>query len=481
MLELRRITKHFPGTTALDDVSVSFVPGRIHALLGENGAGKTTLVRIAAGAERPDAGEIRIDGRAAQLQRPGDAIRRGVGMVHQHFTAIPRLTVAENVALGGRGLFSVERVAREVHRIAEMTGLTLDAHVPASELPITALARLEIVKALGRGARFLLLDEPTALLAPAETAELLAALRRIADGGTAVVLITHKLREALDASDEITVLRSGRHVLHAVTHATSAGALAAAMFGEDANPTDARRPPGESRAEAPRTAERILARAEGLCVRDEAGVERVRNAGFVLYAGEIVGVAGIEGSGFRELLRAVAGRLPAAAGHLDVPDDVAFVPEDREGEALLPRRPLFENVALRGASMRRGLMPWRSIVTRTVALIREHDVRASGPAVAAGALSGGNQQKLVVARELDDDPRVVVAENPTRGLDAQATRAVHARLRSARDGGAVVLFHSTDIDELLELADRVLVTHRGGVRAVAADRLTIGAEMIGAR
>ncbi|HEX5831964.1 MAG TPA: ATP-binding cassette domain-containing protein, partial [Gemmatimonadaceae bacterium] len=470
-LALDDVTKHFAATRALDGASLHVARGSLHALLGENGAGKTTLARVAFGLVHPDAGTVAVDGVPRAIPTPRAAIALGIGMVHQHYTLVPAFTVAENVALGGRGPFHRAHAAERVRRLAEDTGLAVDPMRPVATLSVAGQQRVEILKALARGARVLLLDEPTAVLAPAEAEELLSWLRRFVAAGNTALLVTHKLDEAMRYADQVTVLRHGRTVLAAPTAAITSDALVRAMLGASGIPDDTPAP-------APHPGAPVL-EAHALRVRDAAGVERVRDATFTVRAGELVALAGVEGAGQHELLRALAGRLPPAGGTLRRPREVGFVPEDRQRDALVLELPLTENVALRGAGARRGLMPWRALRAHTAALLAAHDVRARGPDAPAGALSGGNQQKLVLARELDGEPPVLVVENPTRGLDVRATAAVHARLRTARDRGAAVLVHSVDLDELLLLADRVLVMHAGTVHAVERERGAIGRAMLG--
>ncbi len=490
-LELREVTKRFGAAVALSGASLAVRRGTLHAVLGENGAGKTTLMRVAFGLVAPDTGTVCVDGTARTFDSPRTAIAAGLGMVHQHFTIVPTMTVAENVALGRRGRYDRRAAAERVADVARRTGLALDPDAVAETLGIAAQQRLELVKALARDARTLILDEPTAVLAPSEARELLTWLRRfVADGGT-VVLVTHRLRDALAFADDVTVLRRGRSVGTLAARDATEETLAELVLGE--------RPTGSVVGRATHPPGTVVARAEELRVVDARGVERVRGATLDVRGGEIVGLAAVEGSGQHELLRALAGRLAPIGGRLERPANVGFVPEDRHRDALLLDAPLVENVALRGAGARRGLIPWRRLARRTDELTARFDVRApTGRGVVARALSGGNQQKLVVARELaahagrDDGldgteragsngPSLLVVENPTRGLDVRASAAVHARLREARDAGAGIIVHSTDLDEVLALADRVLVMYDGRLSgAVLADRDAVGRLMLGA-
>ena len=481
VLRLEGIEKRYGPVHALRGADFTLRSGEVHALLGENGAGKTTLMRIAYGLVRPDAGVIRVGEVVRASLTPREARRLGIGMVHQHFTGIPALTVAENVALATAWPVRPGGLRERVRLASERFGLPLDPDARTGRLSVGLKQRLEIVKALAADARILLLDEPTAVLAPAEVAELLGVIRRFTAEGGAAVLITHKLDEALAAADRVTVLRRGSVVLHAERSGVDAARLAAAMIGEEPVPRSG--PVPSNRA----TDAEVAIRAEALEVAREGGYGlALRRGSLEAYAGEIVGIAAVEGNGQRELLRAVAGRMHPLRGRLQVSKPVAFIPEDRTSEGLIPELTLTENVVLGSATddpwMRGGWIDWAGAEAHTAELLRAYEVVAPGPRARAGSLSGGNQQKLVIARELSRRPRVVVAENPTRGLDLRATAAVHERLRSAADAGATVLVHSSDLDEVLELADRVLVVSRGVVSeprsGPAAGREEIGAMML---
>lgn len=472
-LALREITKRFGSTLALDRASLVARRGTVHALLGENGAGKTTLMRIAFGMLQPDAGTVAVEGAERRFRTASDAIGAGIGMVHQHFTLVPAMTVAENVALGGHGAYRSSLAREHVRDVSVRSGLAIDPDARVAELPVGAQQRVEILKALARGARILILDEPTAVLTPAESRELLARLRAFAEQGGTAVLITHKLRDALDVADDITVLRRGRTVWSGAASATGEGALVDAMIGTT----------GTQRAEVVRevtaSGAPVLA-LHDVSVRDEGGRVALDRASVIVRAGELVGVAAVEGSGQRELLRVLAGRLAPTSGHAEIPPYVGFVPEDRQRDALVTDFSVTENVALRGAGARHGRIDWGAMRREAMALAERNDVRGGGPTVRVSHLSGGNQQKLVVGRELAGAVNALVAENPSRGLDFNATDAVHARLRAARDAGAAVVVYSPDLDELLALADRVLVVHAGHLREVSLDREAIGRAMLGA-
>lgn len=474
-LALEGISRRYGSVHALDDATLTVRAGEVHALLGENGAGKSTLMKVAFGLEQPDAGRITIDGAPVRFRSPRDAMQRGIGMVQQHFALVQAMTVAENVALGRRGSYDLAEVAQVITRTSREAGLPLDPAARVSDLPVGAQQRVEIVKALSRESRVLILDEPTAVLSPDEARELLAWARRFADAGGTVILIAHKLREVLSVADRVTVLRRGRTVLQVDAAQTTEDDLAAAMLGQALpGPRDA----SAASRDTPATAPVITLR--DVSARDAMGVERLRHAQVAVRAGEILGVAAVEGAGHRELLRVMAGRLPPASGTVEGAHDVGFVPEDRHRDAVVLEATLTENVALRGASRRRGIMRWGELRAQATALMAARDVRAPGADTVMATLSGGNQQKLVLGRELAARPAAIIVENPTRGLDIRATAAVHAALREARDGGTGVVVYSSDLDEVLSLADRVLVVAAGSVREVAGDRDAIGRAMLSA-
>jgi ABC-type uncharacterized transport system ATPase subunit len=483
-LALKHIFKRFGPTIALDDVSFALRPGTVHALLGENGAGKTTLMHVAFGMVRADSGGVLLQGQDARLRSPADAIAAGIGMVHQHFTLVPAMTVAENLALGGHGRLHRAVVTARVHDVAALTGFALDPEALVETLSIGAQQRVEIAKALVRRATVLVLDEPTAVLAPVEVTDLLRWLRAYVDAGNSAVLITHKLREALAVADDVTVLRRGRVVHTGPATAASSGSLTAAMIGEELARPDRAVPENALLGASP-----IVFRAERLALTGGTGTVQLQDATFSIRGGEIVGIVGVEGAGQRELLRALAGRLDPASGSLTRPTVVGFVPEDRLGDAVLLDRSLAENVALREAGARRGLVHWSTVRAHTEALMHAFDVRGASARAEMRTLSGGNQQKLVLARELDDTldgehitgegPLALVVENPTRGLDVRASADVHARLRMARDRGAAVVVYSSDLDEVLSLASRVLVAYAGTLREVPRDRDIVGRALLG--
>ena len=486
-LALRGIRKRFGSVQALHGADFTLMPGELHALLGENGAGKTTLMHVAYGLVQPDAGEIELAGTPRAVTSPRAARTLGIGMVHQHSTSVPALTVAENVALASGWSVHPRALRQRVRGLAERIGLPLDPDARAEDLGVSLKQRLEIVKALASDARILLLDEPTAVLAPAEADELLRVVRGFTDRGGSAVLITHKLDEALASTDRVTVLRQGAVVFAGAVAGQTAATLAAAMIGGEGAGSFA--PPSPAGAGGPRRdappIDAPLVRLEGVEVPREGGYDlALRQTSLSIRAGEIVGIAGVEGNGQRELLRVVAGRIRPLRGRRTVAGPIGFVPEDRSTEGLIPELTLTENVVLGSRPddpwIRRGRIDWRTARSRTATLLREFEIAASDPDARAAALSGGNQQRLLVARELARVPRVVVAENPTRGLDLRAVAGIHARLRAAASSGAAVLVYSSDLDEVLILAQRVLVAFRGVLIEVpaGATRAHVGELMV---
>lgn len=452
VLELRDIHKSYHGVKALDATSIRVPAGTVHALLGENGAGKTTLMRIAFGMLSADAGAVTIDDVARRFDSPADAIAAGIGMVHQHFALVPGMSVAENVALGGSGPFNLRHAIDGIARLSSETGLAVNPSARVGDLSIGGQQRVEILKALSRNARILILDEPTAVLPPTEALSLLDWIRKFAQGERSAILITHKVREALRISDHVTVLRRGRSVLSVPAASTNEDDLARAMV--DHAPVARRFDTPSLVGPAVLILDRVTVKTRGDGALEETSL--------TVHGGELLGIAGVEGSGYHELMRVIAGRLRPSTGNRSGPASVAFVPEDRQLEAIGVEMTAAENVALRGAGSRQRFMNWRDIRRRTHELAVAYDVRGpvDGP---VRHLSGGNQQKLVLARELGDDPKLVVAESPTRGLDLVASATVRSRLMSARQRGAAVVVYSRDLEELLGLADRMVVVHANRV------------------
>ncbi|MBW8772074.1 MAG: ATP-binding cassette domain-containing protein [Gemmatimonadetes bacterium] len=441
-LRLLGIRKSFGPTLALDGADLTLLPGTTHALLGENGAGKSTLMHIAAGLLRPDAGTIEIGGTARALRGVREARQFGIGMVHQHFTSVDALTVWENVALAAGWPLKDARIRAE--RSLAMHGMTLDPDARAGDLEVGSRLHLELAKALAGEPSILLLDEPTGVLTPPEALGLFRTIREFTARGGAVLLVTHKLDEAVEHADAITVLRGGRVTFDrggaSVGPMPDRDTLVVAMLGG----TGLVAPPP---------------------LRASRGEPVGSATGLTVHAGEVVGIAGVEGNGQRELLRSLA--------------TDAFIPEDRTTEGLILEFSLTENLALvpRRAG---GTLDWGDLRRRMTTLITAFGIKAPGPDVSAGSLSGGNQQKVVVARALEGRPRLIVAENPARGLDVGAAREVFERLRAAAAAGSGVVFHSTDLDEVTTWADRVVVMAGGRllVPPEGADRNAIGALMV---
>jgi ABC-type uncharacterized transport system ATPase subunit len=478
-LQLVAISKRFRDVLALDQVDMRVQPGTVHALLGENGAGKTSLMRIAYGMLSLDTGTVRLNGRPVRFRSPADAIRNGIGMVHQHFSLIPNMSAVENFALGGRGRYSYGREAQRLTHYAAELGLSIGPNTRAHAMSPAEQQQLEIAKALGRECRLLILDEPTAVLPPVQAVALLNWLRRFADMGRSVVLITHKLRDAAAVATDVTVLRQGRAVLSASMAGVTEAELLTAMLGDTRPDTQAEPKPNAMTS----TGETVgspaaVALLQSITAAD--GRERLDDVSLAVASGEMVGIAGLDGSGHRLLLRILAGRRQTTRGSVRIPAAVGFVPEDRQREALALSLDVRENVALRGAGFRNGWIRWRRWTNLALQLMRDFDVRARDARISVRTLSGGNQQKLVLARELSDRPTLIVAENPTRGLDVRATSEIRRRLRAARDAGAAVVLYSSDLDELAADSDRVLAVYSGRVRACELSRDAIGRAMLGA-
>lgn len=473
-LELRGVRRHFGPVAALDGASLVVDPGTLHVVLGENGAGKTTLLRIAAGLEHADAGTVLVEGYPTTRHR--DAIRtRTIAVVAQHYSLIPAMTVAENVALSWRGIFAHFRpaaVGRAVADIAARAGLVVDPHARVADLPVSAQQRVEILKAMAVEPRILVLDEPTAVLAPPEANELFAWLRRFVETGHTAVVITHRLRDALRHADAITVLRRGRTVLVTTPAAATEATLIGAIVGDESGVPEEPRSSDGGRVVGP-----VILAARGVTVT-RSRVVTLRDATLEVRGGELVGVAGVEGAGQADLLRVLAGRVRPVRGTVVIPDHVGFIPEDRHRDALIEDLTLRENFLLRGIGQRRGVIDWMQVDRHTRAAITAFDVRGGNEYLPAAALSGGNQQRFVLARELAGAPPAVVAENPTRGLDVRASQMIRHRLREACRHGAAVLMYSSDVEELLAVADRIVVCHGGTVHGVAPTFSAIGAAMV---
>ena len=498
VLEMHGITKAFPGIVANDDVDFELVRGEVHALLGENGAGKSTLMNILYGLYKPDSGEIHVHGKPVTFHSAKDAIAAGIGMVHQHFMLIPVMTVAENIVLGVEpskdGFILDERGAEQrVRDISQQFGLAVDPTALVSSITVGQQQRVEILKALYRGAEILILDEPTAVLTPQEATELFAIVKSLQADGKSIIFISHKLNEVLEIGDRTTVLRRGKKIETVPCAGATEESLAEAMVGRAVLLRVEKTPaqPGEP-----------LLAIDDLHVFDDRGIEKVRGVSFDVRAGEIVGIAGVDGNGQTELIDAITGLRRAQSGAVRVAGrdlsgtsvrgmldaGVGHIPEDRQRRGLVLEFSIAENIALHDypeePNSRFGWLFPKRLVERARNLIREFDVRGGGPLTRAGGLSGGNQQKVVVAREIGRDPRVLIAAQPTRGLDVGAIEYLHRRLVEERDEGRAILLISLELDEVMSLSDRILVMYEGeivGEHAPDASEQEIGLEMLGGR
>ena len=514
LFQLEHITKTFPGVRANDDISLTLWEGTIHAVIGENGAGKSTLMSVLYGRYRPDSGRILHQGEETSIPDPSAAIALGIGMVTQHTTMIPALSALDNIILGhepaGAGGIIDRRTAREkVEDLGERLGIRVDWDAEAEKLSVASLQKAEIVKALYRGARLLILDEPTATLAPPETEALFALLHTLVAQGVTVVFVTHKLREVMAHSDRITVLRAGKVTGERVTSETYPEELLGLMLTEKSTSpgvdltdsadilaeSSARLPEAEARpaitpARIPSEPRTLPTQAiptvevRSLSVTGDRGALLVHDVSFTVMPGEVVGVAGVDGSGQRELAQAIVGLLPVRSGRIllngrDVTrlsvgarqsEGVAYVPEDRHREGLILDLTLAENMVL-GKHRHSGFGGGRTLNLTRISMngelaIRDHRIKAGGSDAAVGTLSGGNQQKVVVARALEARPRLLVAMQPTRGLDVEATRFIYASIERALADGMALLLFSLEMDEIMELSGRIAVMYNGGIVAV---------------
>jgi simple sugar transport system ATP-binding protein len=493
---MRGITKRFPGVVANDHVDFDLRKGEVHALLGENGAGKSTLMNILYGLYKPDEGEILSRGQKVSFHSAKDAIDRGIGMVHQHFMLIPVMTVAENIVLATEPttagvLLDYDEAVKRVRDISERFGLAVNPTARVENISVGQQQRVEILKALYRGAEILILDEPTAVLTPQEAGELFGIIKSLQAEGTSIIFISHKLNEVLEIADRITVLRRGKKIDTVPREGATEAGLAKMMVGREVLLRV------EKKAAEPGD---VLLEVRDLHVNDDRGLAVVQDVSFVVRAGEIVGIAGVEGNGQSELIEAITGLRRAEGGQIAVAGQVmahasarkmldagvGHIPEDRQRRGLVLEFTIAENIALHDycypPDSRWGWLFPRRLVDRARNLIREFDVRGGGPNTRAGALSGGNQQKVVAAREVARDPKVLIAAQPTRGLDVGAIEFLHRRLVEERDEGRAILLVSLELDEVMSLSDRLLVMYEGrvvGEHGADASEEEIGLEMLG--
>jgi ABC-type uncharacterized transport system ATPase subunit len=479
-VQMRGIHKRFGAVAANADVGLSVQAGTVHGIVGENGAGKSTLMSILYGFYEADAGQIEVFGKAARIRNADDAIALGIGMVHQHFMLVDTLTALENVMLGAEPHWLLQRAENQVRErldaLMASTGLQIQLDKLVADLPVGDRQRLEILKALYRGARVLILDEPTAVLTPQETTQLFAVLRRLREQGSTLILITHKLKEVMALCDVVTVMRGGRVVEEVAIAQASIESLAQAMVGRKVNM-------GRVTNAAPGGGA-LLLQASGLTVRDKLGVQRLKDVSLSLRAGEMVGVAGVSGNGQSELIDVLSGLLVPDAGQMHLlghdfasphwlnPTQarrlgLAHVPEDRHARALVMAFAAWESAALGYDDLpdyaHHGWMNHRGMRAATLAMMQRFDVRPDDPELLSSKFSGGNQQKLVLARELGRAPKVLLVGQPTRGVDIGAIEFIYTQLRALRQAGCAVLVVSSELDEILALADRVVVMNQGRV------------------
>jgi ABC-type uncharacterized transport system ATPase subunit len=478
-LELRGITKRFGALVANDSISLKVADGEIHALLGENGAGKSTLMNVVYGLLQPDSGQILVDDKPLKIAGPSDALAAGIGMVHQHFMLVNVFTVAENIMLGNEhvrsfGFLDLDATREEIRRVSTEYGLDVDPDAIIEYLPVGIQQRVEILRALIHHAKVLILDEPTAVLTPQETDELLAIMRNLANAGTAIVFITHKLREVQEAADRITVIRLGKVVGEASPTATQEE-LATMMVGRVVSLTVEK---------VPAKIGSVVLAVQNLTVRNASGRDLVSDVSFEIRAGEILAIAGVQGNGQTELAEALIGlqefvhgsikvdsqELVGASVHKALQSGVAYIPESREIDGLIGSFSLAENLVLDLHDLppyAAGIRMFPNKVKEDAkGRIAEFDVRTTGIDALASSLSGGNKQKLVLARELSRTVKLVVASQPTRGLDVGSVEFVHKRIIAERDSGRAVFVSSTELDEVLGLADRIAVMYRGKIIAI---------------
>lgn len=497
VLELRNITKRFPGVLANDRIDLTLNRGEIHALLGENGAGKSTLMNILYGLYQPDEGEVFINGQQARIDSPTDAIHAGVGMVHQHFMLIPVFTVTENVMLGSEsvkagGVLDRKTAAERIREISSAYGLAVNPDDYVRDLPVGGQQRVEIIKLLYREADILILDEPTAVLTPQEADELFKIMHSLTERGKSIIFITHKLREVLDIADRITVIRRGQVVGSTTPKQADQNKLASMMVGREVDLKLVKKAakPGA-----------VVLEVENLKVADDRSQIAVDGISFQVHAGEVLGVAGVQGNGQTELVEAVTGLRSALEGHIHLLGEdtthasprhitelgTAHIPEDRQRDGLVLNFPVADNLVLNTYYKQpysQGLIMQHELIAETAKTrVENFDIRTPSVETSAGSLSGGNQQKVIVARELSRPLKLVVASQPTRGLDVGSIEYIHGRLVASRDEGAAVLLVSSELDEIMQLSDRIAVMYRGKIvdvlPAKGASKEQIGLLMAG--
>ncbi len=485
VIEMRDITKVFGGFVANDKINLHLRKGEIHALLGENGAGKSTLMNMLAGLLEPTSGEIAVNGQVVNLDSPSKAASLGIGMVHQHFMLVEAFTVAENIILGSEltknGVLDIAGASKEIKALSERYGLAVDPSAKVADISVGAQQRVEILKTLYRGADILIFDEPTAVLTPSEIDELMAIMKNLVKEGKSIILITHKLDEIRAVSDRVTVIRRGKSIETVEIAGATNADLAEMMVGRSVSFNT------EKQASKPKE---VVLSIKDLVVNENRGVPAVKNLSLDVRAGEIVGIAGIDGNGQSELIQAITGLRKVESGSIELKGDsivglhprqitelsVGHVPEDRHRDGLILEMMISENIALqtyyKEPHSKNGILNYSNITSYAKKLMEEFDVRAASELVPAAALSGGNQQKAIIAREIDRDPDLLIVSQPTRGLDVGAIEYIHKRLIEERDNGKAVLVVSFELDEILNVSDRIAVIHDGKIQGIVSPETT---------
>ncbi|HEU0975765.1 TPA: ABC transporter ATP-binding protein [Streptococcus pneumoniae] len=485
VIEMRDITKVFGGFVANDKINLHLRKGEIHALLGENGAGKSTLMHMLAGLLEPTSGEIAVNGQVVNLDSPSKAASLGIGMVHQHFMLVEAFTVAENIILGSEltknGVLDIAGASKEIKALSERYGLAVDPSAKVADISVGAQQRVEILKTLYRGADILIFDEPTAVLTPSEIDELMAIMKNLVKEGKSIILITHKLDEIRAVSDRVTVIRRGKSIETVEIAGATNADLAEMMVGRSVSFKT------EKQASKPKE---VVLSIKDLVVNENRGVPAVKNLSLDVRAGEIVGIAGIDGNGQSELIQAITGLRKVESGSIELKGDsivglhprqitelsVGHVPEDRHRDGLILEMMISENIALqtyyKEPHSKNGILNYSNITSYAKKLMEEFDVRAASELVPAAALSGGNQQKAIIAREIDRDPDLLIVSQPTRGLDVGAIEYIHKRLIEERDNGKAVLVVSFELDEILNVSDRIAVIHDGKIQGIVSPETT---------
>ncbi|HGR3446752.1 TPA: ABC transporter ATP-binding protein [Streptococcus pneumoniae] len=485
VIEMRDITKVFGGFVANDKINLHLRKGEIHALLGENGAGKSTLMNMLAGLLEPTSGEIAVNGQVVNLDSPSKAASLGIGMVHQHFMLVEAFTVAENIILGSEltknGVLDIAGASKEIKALSERYGLAVDPSAKVADISVGAQQRVEILKTLYRGADILIFDEPTAVLTPSEIDELMAIMKNLVKEGKSIILITHKLDEIRAVSDRVTVIRRGKSIETVEIAGATNADLAEMMVGRSVSFKT------EKQASKPKE---VVLSIKDLVVNENRGVPAVKNLSLDVRAGEIVGIAGIDGNGQSELIQAITGLRKVESGSIELKGDsivglhprqitelsVRHVPEDRHRDGLILEMMISENIALqtyyKEPYSKNGILNYSNITSYAKKLMEEFDVRAASELVPAAALSGGNQQKAIIAREIDRDPDLLIVSQPTRGLDVGAIEYIHKRLIEERDNGKAVLVVSFELDEILNVSDRIAVIHDGKIQGIVSPETT---------